>query len=315
MKVKVHSIVFLQSEDDVNKMWKDLRGEDNVDMDMIIDYLMNWHQGYVSEYDSEIYDAEFLNTESVGYAVFEDDTGHWNYLNPAKLLDYQTGYLFSANDSLNYYGLSYYQLIPDDKNYKFKSNPADKSKPVQIYRNLNKDMWSARQSSKVVEHYDTIILKDCTFHVQKAGLERARKEKQRNVHAYVKGMIVSENEKLPKIKGYRISYNPFKKDFFYYVDDMRKIDKADYLYFNEEGFVFELLDGKFKKNPIDKQKYAISDWTYNWLFNEMEFDSFDDAWEFIDENIGYDTADELIEDVFVIPVKDLKEIHKKTRLP
>lgn len=317
MKVKVYNIVFLQTQDVVQQMWNDLGGEDNVDMNDIIEYLMNWYDGYKSNYDSEIHDAEFLNTEFVGYAVFEDDDRVWQYLNPAKLMDYKSGYLFSANDSLGYYGLSYYELLP---NGDIKSNPVDKSKQLMVYRNLNQDNWSVKQyingKEKVTDHFDNLLLKDCTFRVREGGRQRVIKEKQKNVHAFIIGTYVS-NQKLPKMKAYRITYNPYTDSFFHYENSRKALDHADYVYFNENGWALELLDkpSKIKSNPTDKQKYAIADWTYNWLFDEMEFDSFEDAWEFIDEHSEHDDAGELIDDIFVIPVKELKQIHKKTRLP
>jgi hypothetical protein len=188
-------------------------------------------------------------------------------------------------------------------------------KKIQVYRNLNKDCWSARQSGSTVEHFDTILLMDCTYHVQKGGLQRARREKQRNVHAYVKGYMKMGDKRLRKVKGYRVSYNPFKKDFFYYVDDKSEVEYSELLYFNEKGFVFELLDDVdkvLKSNP--KQRYGIVDWTYNWLFDEQKFDSFEEAWDFIHEQFPENEAVDFLDEFFVLEVSEIKNIHKKTRL-
>jgi hypothetical protein len=66
-KVKVYSIVFIQSQDDL------------------------------SHYDSNVYSADDLDTEFLGYKW--DDSKE------------DEGYLLSRNDNLNYIGLSYFKTV------------------------------------------------------------------------------------------------------------------------------------------------------------------------------------------------------------
>ena len=106
----------------------------------------------------------------------------------------------------------------------------NQTKPVKVYRNLNNGQLSVMQGSIVVGYADELYLKDVTFHVQKAGLEKVRQEKRKNVHAYVKGYI-TEGE---NVNGFGIKYNPYKYDSF--VDEFEiPIDKAYMIYINNKG--------------------------------------------------------------------------------
>jgi hypothetical protein len=50
-------------------------------------------------------------------------------------------------------------------------------------------------------------------------------------------------------------------------------------------------------------KYIIQDWAGNRMFPNNEFDSFEDGWAFIHENIHEETEDDgTYDDVFVIPL-------------
>lgn len=46
------------------------------------------------------------------------------------------------------------------------------------------------------------------------------------------------------------------------------------------------------------EKWIIIDWAYNRLFPKQEFESFDDGWCFIYENI--EDTDDAYDDVFVV---------------
>ena len=102
---------------------------------------------------------------------------------------------------------------------------------VDIYFNLHKKKLSVRSRErasygKVINHVDSILLKDCTFVVNPAGRKRVLKEKRKNVHAYVRGKIAHRI----KFSDYRmITYNPYKYDSFVYVDTEEPVNKADYV--------------------------------------------------------------------------------------
>lgn len=64
---------------------------------------------------------------------------------------------------------------------------------VEVYRNLNNGRLSIRDAKTklVVGHADRVKLTDVTFHVSQAGRERVLRERRKNVHAVVRGYMVS----------------------------------------------------------------------------------------------------------------------------
>src|SRR5690606_3428869 len=75
----------------------------------------------------------------------------------------------------------------------FKGRKIDTSKQVLIYKNLHNGLFSVKQNGLVVAHVESIVLKNGFFDVNQAGRNRVIREKKKNVHAYVKGFIVSIN--------------------------------------------------------------------------------------------------------------------------
>ena len=103
------------------------------------------------------------------------------------------------------------------------------TKPVKVYRNLNNGQLSVMQNQIVIGYAEELNLKDVTFHVQKAGLEKVRREKVKNVHAYVKGYL-SEGD----VSGFKIKYNPMKYDSF--VDENEvPIHSVSKIHINNKG--------------------------------------------------------------------------------
>lgn len=87
----------------------------------------------------------------------------------------------------------------------FKNRTIDPSSPVQVYRCLTKrdDVWySIRQKGKVVAHSKCLVLVDARFIVCPGGRARALREKKRNVHAYVTGLLFRGAEDM-KVQGRR----------------------------------------------------------------------------------------------------------------
>ncbi len=62
-----------------------------------------------------------------------------------------------------------------------------------------------------------------------------------------------------------------------------------------------------KAMAFKKEKYIIQDWAGNHLFKDKEFDSFEEGWEFIYENVQEETEDDgTYEDLYVVNKKDFK---------
>lgn len=103
----------------------------------------------------------------------------------------------------------------------------DRSKPVEVYRNLHKGCWSVRQRGHQIWHTDFICLKNVACRVSQKGRDRVLRERRKNVHAYIKGfpidpVVVEDDERwIP------ITYNPYLYDSF--VDnDQQSVLGADY---------------------------------------------------------------------------------------
>ena len=63
----------------------------------------------------------------------------------------------------------------------------DPNKKIEVYFNLHKKIWSVRQSGRVVLHTNYIQVKNPQYVVSQKGNERVRREKKKNVHAFVRG--------------------------------------------------------------------------------------------------------------------------------
>jgi hypothetical protein len=66
---------------------------------------------------------------------------------------------------------------------------------VRVYRNITKNCWSIKSEDeelgqRVIGHAQSVILGIGSFKVSEAGRDRVRKEKRKNVHAWVTGMYI-----------------------------------------------------------------------------------------------------------------------------
>jgi hypothetical protein len=99
---------------------------------------------------------------------------------------------------------------------------------VEAYYNLHKKCISYRPIGGTVKHTGAIQLNDVTLSVQPAGRAKVLREGRKNVHAFVRGELLStvdETDEGGEIAtndmftsaGYRkITYNPYKYDSFVY---------------------------------------------------------------------------------------------------
>ena len=90
-------------------------------------------------------------------------------------------------------------------------------KRVQVYYNIRRGDYSVRQSGRVIDHVDSIILHDVRFNVAPAGRDKVRATGVKNVHATVTGYIDAEQHDYLLIDCHDhdcVAYNPFKYDQF-----------------------------------------------------------------------------------------------------
>ena len=90
-------------------------------------------------------------------------------------------------------------------------------KRVQVYYNIRRGDYSVRQAGRVIDHVDSIILRDVRFNVAPAGRDKVRATGVKNVHATVTGYAVQRNnvsiDNRRDIIDY-VAYNPFKYNQF-----------------------------------------------------------------------------------------------------
>src|SRR5688572_10692765 len=60
---------------------------------------------------------------------------------------------------------------------------------VFVYYNLRRKCWSIRCKGKVIGHSDKVGLLDCKLKVSEAGRQRVLREKRKNVHAGIEGIV------------------------------------------------------------------------------------------------------------------------------
>ena len=104
-------------------------------------------------------------------------------------------------------------------------------KKVMVYYNLHKQTFSVRYDNKVILHADYVKLGDVEFRVRSGGNEKVRKEKSKNVHAFVIGTLLEYCEypcdNIPNPTSDKIlTYNPYKHSSFVYKDSEEPVYNA-----------------------------------------------------------------------------------------
>lgn len=98
-------------------------------------------------------------------------------------------------------------------------------KRVRVYRNLHKKCFSVKcmKTGLVIAHVNEITLTDATFPVSQAGRNRVLKEKRKNVHAFIQGIVDNNTLVYGNTK---VCYNPYKRGNFFYCSNGREIKSA-----------------------------------------------------------------------------------------
>jgi len=119
-------------------------------------------------------------------------------------------------------------------------------KPVKVYRNLHggKDKkYSIGQGGLVVGYTNQIMLHDCECVVRNSGREKVLKDKRKNVHAYIVGIVsprggmgttAADKRGLPA----KITYDPYKDKKFMCKNLTTlpyEVNGAMVIVFNEQG--------------------------------------------------------------------------------
>lgn len=89
---------------------------------------------------------------------------------------------------------------------------------VEVYYNLTRSCWSVRalegaDKGKVFMYADSVAVENATFVVREGGRQRVIKEKQKNVHAFVRGTLTKSPRIAQRLLG-AVTYNPYKNSTF-----------------------------------------------------------------------------------------------------
>lgn len=118
--------------------------------------------------------------------------------------------------------------------FPFKERTIDFAKPVRVYRNLNDRTGDRRysiwQNGFVVGHANAINLMGGKFKVQQGGRARVLRDKKKNVHAWVTGLIC---QSAIMVSNNRVSYNPYTDESFKCGEEPVSI--LHYLHISEKG--------------------------------------------------------------------------------
>lgn len=98
---------------------------------------------------------------------------------------------------------------------------------VFVYFNLHKKLFSVKalegpQKGKVIKHAENLCLQDVVFKVSQAGRQRVLKEKRKNVHAGVVGLLSGPSSEDRVL----VTYNPYKYSTFVFKENEQPILKA-----------------------------------------------------------------------------------------
>jgi hypothetical protein len=98
----------------------------------------------------------------------------------------------------------------------------------EIYYNINKRIFSIRAKKTPVSYARIVKVDLPKFVVRQGGRAAVLRDRQKNVHAFIKGEM-QELDTLPNVKGLRkISYDPYKFGYFFCVNTNEPIDAAQF---------------------------------------------------------------------------------------
>jgi hypothetical protein len=104
---------------------------------------------------------------------------------------------------------------------------------VDVYRNLRSGNFSIRKNGIVQCRADEILMSDVVFKVSQKSRERVLREKQKNVHAIVRGIYKGHGVKRDDSMMKQAYYNPYKVETFVDIDEKTPLTEASEAYLKE----------------------------------------------------------------------------------
>ncbi|GAA5138548.1 hypothetical protein [Thalassotalea piscium] len=106
---------------------------------------------------------------------------------------------------------------------------------VKVYRNLNKPAYfsvvalTGKFKNKVVAYGQSITLTNAFFKVSLASRQRALNNRTRCVHAWCIGQINNISNHIEVCDGREVTYQPFIRDDFHYIDNKKSVGNTRFL--------------------------------------------------------------------------------------
>ena len=150
---------------------------------------------------------------------FANDIEHCPHCGSENISLKSGNFYVGCNDCKKEWGDLYRQLQTRALITPYRDRQVDFSKPVRVHRNLHKKTYTIKQHGLVVGHSDMLTMVKCRFLVSEKGQAKVRRTKQKNVHAFIEGLITlkgcmgtsaDSNDKLPV----KITYNPYEDEGF-----------------------------------------------------------------------------------------------------
>lgn len=106
---------------------------------------------------------------------------------------------------------------------------------VKVYRNLRRKCYSIMYKGRVIRHEAYTLLINVRFNVRAGGREKVRREKRKNVHAFVEGEYGTTDLNAYNLSDLvRVSYNPYKNETFV-LDDGTPLLSAKFAILRPDG--------------------------------------------------------------------------------
>ncbi|WP_417897781.1 hypothetical protein ABN702_16035 [Bacillus haimaensis] len=101
---------------------------------------------------------------------------------------------------------------------------------IRVYRNIRKKLFSIqdKKTRRLIAYADSLLLTDVEMKIVQSGQIRTRKERQKNIHAFIVGTYIESNKKSasesPNWK--RVFYNPYNTDTFIDLESGKPVYSA-----------------------------------------------------------------------------------------
>ena len=113
---------------------------------------------------------------------------------------------------------------------------------VMAYRNLHKGCWSVKslKTGRVLAHLKEVFISDALFRVSEAGRQRVIRERSKNVHAGVVGVVSDLPEGGEFALRTKVRYNPYQAATFLTAPDGAPIFGAPLVHLDIAGGAYAL---------------------------------------------------------------------------